>query len=158
MPPFQLFFSATHSCCPSPGADTPLDGLKPARFSPTPFGLLASWANSPVVARWSAQALAPAARSTLHTSGGTPTAARSLLCTARIMLAKSAVFSVLLLPVDVVGKAELLSVVVVVVIVPPPADEEPLLSVVVEPLLSVVVVEPLLSVVVVEPLLSVVVV
>src|SRR3954454_15183786 len=161
MPPFQLFFSATHSCCPSPGADTPLDGLKPARFSPTPFGLLASWANSPVVARWSAQALAPAARSTLHTSGGTPTAARSLLCTARILLAKSAVFSVLLLPVDVVGKVALLSVVVVV---DPPADE-PLLSVVVdepppvddEPLLSVVVPpppvddEPLLSVVVPPP-------
>jgi len=85
------------------------------------------------------------------------TAVSSLLSTARVMLAKSAVFSVLLLPVDVVGKVELLSVVVVV---PPPVVDEPLLSVVVEgvdePLLSVVppppvVDEPLLSVVVDEP-------
>jgi len=55
------------------------------------------WANSPVVARCSAQVLAWAASVLFHTSGGTPTAARSLLCTASMLLAKSALkFPVLL--------------------------------------------------------------
>jgi hypothetical protein len=72
-------------------------------------------------------------------------------------LAKSAIFPVLLLAVDVVGKVALLSAVVV----DPPVDDEPLLSVVVvvdpppvddEPLLSVVGELPVDD----EPLLSVV--
>jgi hypothetical protein len=98
----------------------PPEGLKPARLS-LESGLFWSWANSPVVARCSAQVLAPDARSSLHVSAGTPTAARSLLCTVRILLIKSAVFSVLLFAVGVV------------VVVPPPVDDEPLLSVVDEP-------------------------
>ncbi|MFZ0223403.1 MAG: hypothetical protein WAM42_17105 [Candidatus Nitrosopolaris sp.] len=58
----------------------------------------------PVAARCSAQALAPAASVTFHTSGGTVTLARALLCTARMLVAKSAVaFPVLLLGVDPLG-------------------------------------------------------
>src|SRR6476620_3002476 len=148
--------------------------------SPSDARCSVSCAIWPVVAIWSAQTWASAASLSLHTSGATPTAARSLLCTARMALTSSSVnFPVLLLAVDVVGKVALLSVdplvdepllSVVVVVDPPPVDDEPLLSVVVvvvdpppvddEPLLSVVVVvvdpppvddEPLLSVVV-DPL------
>ncbi|HSN96491.1 MAG TPA: hypothetical protein VLR10_04815, partial [Nitrososphaeraceae archaeon] len=57
----------------------------------------------PDVPRCSAQAWAPAASSSLHMSSGTPTALRSLLCTARISVAKSAVFPILLLKVDSLG-------------------------------------------------------
>jgi hypothetical protein len=56
------------------------------------------WSNVPVVARCSAQLLASAASLSLQTSGGTPTAARSLLWISRKVLAISAVFSVLLAP------------------------------------------------------------
>jgi hypothetical protein len=51
----------------------------------------------PVCDTCSAQAWAPAARLLLHTSGGTPTAARSLLCTARMLLAQSALIPPVLL-------------------------------------------------------------
>jgi hypothetical protein len=63
-------------------------------FSPGP-----EWTISGIVARWLAQVCALAASESLHTSGGTPTAARSLLCTARMLLAQSA----LIVPVLVAG-------------------------------------------------------
>jgi hypothetical protein len=56
----------------------------------------------PVFARYSAQVFAPAARLLLQVSGSTPTAARSLLCTARMLLTQSALIPpVLLLTCDV---------------------------------------------------------
>ncbi|HVD20364.1 MAG TPA: hypothetical protein VNB95_00300 [Nitrososphaera sp.] len=61
-------------------------------FSPGP-----EWTISFIVARCSAQAWALAASVSLHTSGGTPTAARSLLCTARMLLAQSALIPPVLL-------------------------------------------------------------
>src|SRR5688500_15068282 len=66
-----------------------------------PFWASVAWPKAPVCDICSAQAWAPAARLSLHTSGGTPTAARSLLCTARMLLAQSAlIFPVLLLTCD----------------------------------------------------------
>src|SRR5918997_2013871 len=65
-------------------------------FSPGP-----EWTISLIVARCSAQAWALAGSVSLHTRGGTPTAARSLLCTARMLLAQSAVIiPVLVAPCD----------------------------------------------------------
>src|SRR4051812_27613579 len=64
-------------------------------FSPSPNFAKASGSWGPPTflpaARVSAQTLASAASLSLHTSGGTPTAARSLLCTARKLWASTTV-------------------------------------------------------------------
>src|SRR5215216_7334911 len=62
----------------------------------SPYGWPVEWTISLIVARCSAQVCALAASVSLHTSGGTPTAARSLLWISRMVLTKS----VLLLPCD----------------------------------------------------------
>src|ERR671916_421039 len=65
-------------------------------FSPGP-----ELANTPVCDTCSAQVCALAASPSLHARGGSLTAARSLLCTARMLLAQSAVIvPVLLLTCD----------------------------------------------------------
>src|SRR5215217_4751482 len=62
----------------------------------SPYGWPVEWTISLIVARCSAQVCALAASVSLHTSGGTPTAARSLLWISRMVLTKS----VLILPCD----------------------------------------------------------